>query len=246
MKTHSTSHAVEDYMVLCNASHNIKPRPSLFVNEADSDKAVRPTIEFSNIPLCPMVDSPDIKKNKSLAGDISVDSAISMDTASRKSSDEVSRIQSEVNRLSHEHQDILKKTFTAIEVNAVPNGLKLLIRMFAEHPRYKNIWPQFRGITDSSLMGAPELTNHAKAYMKGLRYIIYSMQDQKKMYDSLHQIAKTHVKWNVHKHHVMHMLEQVLSMLADELGPLDGKTKESWSILYDVIANIIDIFADRV
>uniref|UniRef100_A0A0N5B969 GLOBIN domain-containing protein n=1 Tax=Strongyloides papillosus TaxID=174720 RepID=A0A0N5B969_STREA len=159
---------------------------------------------------------------------------------------EDTKIKKEVSRLTKQQQVVLQRTFAFIKVRAVQNGIKLLLRMFAEHPQYKDIWPQFRPYPDSSLMCAPELSRHAKTYMKGLEFIICSLTDEEKLYDSLQRIAKAHVKWNIHKKHVMHMLEQVLIMIADEIGPLSNDEKEAWTTLYDVIANMVDIFAGRI
>uniref|UniRef100_A0A0K0F0D4 GLOBIN domain-containing protein n=1 Tax=Strongyloides venezuelensis TaxID=75913 RepID=A0A0K0F0D4_STRVS len=160
--------------------------------------------------------------------------------------DKNKKIKKEVSRLTKQQQIVLQRTFASIKVKAVQNGVKLLLRMFAEHPQYKDIWPQFRPYPDSSLMCAPELSRHAKTYMKGLEFIICSLIDEEKLYDSLQRIAKAHVKWNIHKKHVMHMLEQVLIMIADEIGPLSNDEKEAWTTLYDVIANMVDIFAGRI
>ncbi|CEF71580.1 Globin family and Globin-like domain and Globin, structural domain-containing protein [Strongyloides ratti] len=193
----------------------------------------------------------------------SVDSAISIDDGKVKSSDEGTKrsdecflnacdndknlkIKKEVSRLTKKQQIVLEKTFSSIKDRAVPNGIKVLLRMFAEHPQYKDIWPQFRPYPDSSLMCAPEISRHAKIYMKGLEYIISTLNDEEKLCKSLQQIARAHTKWNIHKKHVMHMLEQVLIMLADEIGSLTNEEKEAWTTLYDVIANMVDILAGRV
>uniref|UniRef100_A0A1I7WDV5 GLOBIN domain-containing protein n=1 Tax=Heterorhabditis bacteriophora TaxID=37862 RepID=A0A1I7WDV5_HETBA len=47
-------------------------------------------------------------------------------------------------------------------------------KLFAEYPHYKNIWPQFRAIPDSSLISSDNLKNHAKVYMSGLQCLLYS------------------------------------------------------------------------
>lgn len=155
-------------------------------------------------------------------------------------------IKREVSRLTKKQQIILQKTFASIKDQAVSNGIKMLLMMFAKHPQYKNIWPQFRPYPDSSLMCAPELSKHAKVYMKGLENIILSLTDEEELCQTLQKIAKAHTKWNIHKKHVMHTLEQVLIMLTDEIGSLSNEEKEAWTILYDVIANIVDILSGRV
>uniref|UniRef100_A0A0N4ZBZ3 GLOBIN domain-containing protein n=1 Tax=Parastrongyloides trichosuri TaxID=131310 RepID=A0A0N4ZBZ3_PARTI len=202
------------------------------------NKNVAKEIKFSN-------DSSTISTNKSDFSEGSDSSSACVSSLPACDNDKNKKIKYEVLRLTTDHQIILQKTFLAIKERAIPNGVKLLLRMFCEHPDYKNIWPQFRPYPDSSLMCAPELSRHAKTYMKGLGHIIDSTQDEEKMCNVLQQIAKAHIKWNIHKKHVMHMLEQVLIMLADEIGPLDKDTKEAWTTLYDVIANMVDIFAGR-
>lgn len=79
----------------------------------------------------------------------------------------------------------------------------LCFRLFSEFPAYKNIWPQFKQIPDSSLMNAPELTKHAAIYMRGLRTIIDNMDDDTRMTRALRKIAYAHVKWNIYKKHII-------------------------------------------
>ncbi|KAK0390209.1 hypothetical protein QR680_019433 [Steinernema hermaphroditum] len=99
-----------------------------------------------------------------------------------------------------------------MEQQAIPNALNILIRLFSDYPNYKNIWPQFRAIPDSALMYAPELRRHAQVYMTGLRTIIDAMDDDAKLTASLKRIAKAHIKWNIHKSHLM--VEVVIMVLS--------------------------------
>uniref|UniRef100_A0A1I7YVA0 GLOBIN domain-containing protein n=1 Tax=Steinernema glaseri TaxID=37863 RepID=A0A1I7YVA0_9BILA len=115
----------------------------------------------------------------------------------------VAKIYAQTNRLTERQRDIIQETFTNMEKQAIPNALNILIRLFSDYPNYKRIWPQFRAIPDSALMCAPELRRHAQVYMKGLRTIIDAMDDDAKLTASLKRIAKAHIKWNIHKSHLM-------------------------------------------
>ncbi|GMT24591.1 hypothetical protein PFISCL1PPCAC_15888, partial [Pristionchus fissidentatus] len=152
----------------------------------------------------------------------------------------------EMQRLTPSQREIVKRTFPAMEADAVRNALQVLLLLFSEHPRYKNIWPQFRAIPDSALMSAVELRRHASVYMTGLRSIIDAMDDEISLADQLKRIARAHIKWNIHKVHVMNMLLPVLDVLANTLNqkPLQTDIAEAWTTLYDVIANLIDIFRE--
>ncbi|RCN24712.1 hypothetical protein ANCCAN_29586 [Ancylostoma caninum] len=73
-------------------------------------------------------------------------------------SDEITKLtRQQVNRLADKQRNIIIATFTKMELNPVKMGLKILVKLFAEYPQYKQIWPQFRAIPDSSLMNAIEL-----------------------------------------------------------------------------------------
>jgi hypothetical protein len=52
-------------------------------------------------------------------------------------------------------------------------------------------------------MHAPELRRHARVYMAGLRLIINSMNDDEKLETALRGIAQAHVKWHIHKYHLI-------------------------------------------
>ncbi|CAJ0953372.1 unnamed protein product, partial [Mesorhabditis belari] len=147
-------------------------------------------------------------------------------------------------RIDEDQKVILKRTFALMEKDMVNNGLKILVLLFAEYPQYKKIWPQFRAIPDSSLMNAIELRKHASVYMCGLRQIIYSLENEKDLADHLNRIARAHIKWSVYRHHVEHMCAPVLETLGAVSGGIDEKTKEAWTRLYDVIANLIEIYRE--
>ncbi|PIC14598.1 hypothetical protein B9Z55_026852 [Caenorhabditis nigoni] len=156
------------------------------------------------------------------------------------------KIIDETSRLSDRQREILQKTFTSIEQDCVRNGLKIFVRLFAEYPRYKLIWPQFRAIPDSSLMNAVELRRHASVYLKGLGKIIESMRDEEELRKSMSRIALAHIKWNVQRNHVIHMIEPVLEVVKECNGyQLDDETRQAWTVLYQVIANLIEVFRCR-
>ncbi|CAI2352989.1 unnamed protein product [Caenorhabditis sp. 36 PRJEB53466] len=156
------------------------------------------------------------------------------------------KIFDETSRLSDRQREIIQKTFTSVEKDCVRNGLKIFVRLFAEYPRYKLIWPQFRAIPDSSLMNAVELRRHASVYLKGLGRIIESMRNEEELAKSMSRIAQAHIKWNVQRNHVIHMIEPVLEVVKECNGyQLDEETRQSWTVLYQVIANLIEIFRCR-
>lgn len=76
-------------------------------------------------------------------------------------------------------------------------------RLFSEYPQYKNIWPQFRDIPDSSLMFSNELRKHVNVYGKGMNQIINALHSEKELYVILRKLAKAHAKKAVFKAHVM-------------------------------------------
>ncbi|KAE9556448.1 hypothetical protein FO519_000333 [Halicephalobus sp. NKZ332] len=151
------------------------------------------------------------------------------------------RMHSEIARISPEARNILRKTFKPMESRPVRCGLSIMLALFSEFPNYKNIWPQFKQIPDSSLMNAPELTKHAAVYMRGLRTIIDNMDDDTRMTRALRKIAYAHVKWSVYKKHITHMLNPVLEQVQIHSG-MNLEIKEAWTTLFDVIANLVDIF----
>uniref|UniRef100_A0A914Z650 Globin family profile domain-containing protein n=1 Tax=Panagrolaimus superbus TaxID=310955 RepID=A0A914Z650_9BILA len=150
-------------------------------------------------------------------------------------------IHAEVSRLTPQDRKILQETFKMMEHRPIRCGLNIMINLFSEHPNYKNIWPRFKAIPDSALMNAPELTKHAAVYMRGLRTIIDNMDDNDRMVRALRKIAHAHVKWCVYKKHIVHMLGPVLEQVRAHAG-MNPKIEHAWTTLYDVIANLIDVF----
>ena len=104
-------------------------------------------------------------------------------------------------------------------------------------------------------MNATPLIKHAAVYMGGLRLIINSLDDDEKMTRALRKIAHAHVKWNIQKSHIMVSLREVScdpDRFQNMLVPLvdviqenyrkDPEIHEAWSTLFDVIANLIEIY----
>lgn len=113
------------------------------------------------------------------------------------------KMHNEIGRLTLDQRELCRACYKHIEKHPVPFGISVMIRLFSTHPQYKNVWRDFREIPDSSLMNAPELRRHAKIYMGGLKLIINSMNDDKKLETVLRGIAQAHVKWHVYKHHLI-------------------------------------------
>ncbi|XGW30470.1 hypothetical protein V3C99_009444 [Haemonchus contortus] len=161
-------------------------------------------------------------------------------------SDETSRrTRQQISKLTEIQRAILIKTFAKLENNPVKNALKILLKLFAEHPHYKQVWPQFRAIPDSSLMNAIELRRHASVYMCGLGAIIHSMNREKDLAIQMNRIAKAHIKWKVHRAHVVHMLEPVLEVVKECNKDFNEETKEAWTTLYYIIAELIEIYRHK-
>lgn len=159
----------------------------------------------------------------------------------------------EIERLTLDQRELCRSCFQKIEKQPIPFGLSIMIRLFSNHPQYKYIWQQFKQIPDSSVMHAPELRRHARVYMAGLRLIINSMSDDEKLETALRGIAHAHVKWHIHKYHLIvsfifnqlnlfqNMLPCVIEAFQSKF-PMSLDQVEAWTTLFDVIANLIDIF----
>lgn len=76
-------------------------------------------------------------------------------------------------------------------------------RLFSNFPEYKNIWPQFRGIPDSSIITASVVKKHGLVYMNGLKTIIDSIQNEEKLNETISKITAAHLKWHIYKYHIM-------------------------------------------
>ncbi|EPB70675.1 hypothetical protein ANCCEY_10228 [Ancylostoma ceylanicum] len=90
------------------------------------------------------------------------------------------------------------------------------------------------------------LRRHASVYMCGLGAIIHSMKNENDLAVQMNRIAKAHIKWNVHRTHVIHMLEPVLEVVKEcNDGKLNTETEQAWTTLYHLIADLIEIYRKK-
>ncbi|CAD5226040.1 unnamed protein product [Bursaphelenchus xylophilus] len=146
----------------------------------------------------------------------------------------------EASRLTPRKCEILLETFTALKRHLVHNIQTLFIRLFSEYPTYKDIWPQFRAIPDSSLMYSNELKKHVHVFCKGLTMIINSLNTEKELYVVLRKLAKAHARKNVYKNHIMNMLPELLNVMKSNGIDVNDDVKEAWTTLFDVLGNLVD------
>uniref|UniRef100_A0A915I2C7 Globin family profile domain-containing protein n=1 Tax=Romanomermis culicivorax TaxID=13658 RepID=A0A915I2C7_ROMCU len=112
--------------------------------------------------------------------------------------------------------------------------------MFSDYPQYKQLWPKFKFIPDSSLMSAPELQNFAQIYMEGLKAIITRLHDRENVVETLEKIARAHMVKSVQRYHIEHMLPGLLEIMEREnKRPLGDQVRKAWLKLVDVIAQLI-------
>lgn len=72
------------------------------------------------------------------------------------------------------------------------------------------------------------------------------MRDEEALGKSMSRIAVAHIKWNVQRNHVIHMIEPVLEVVKECNGyQLDDETRQAWTVLYQVIADLIEVFRCR-
>ncbi|KAI1713830.1 globin domain-containing protein [Ditylenchus destructor] len=231
--------------VSCDLGIGSEPdTPDLLKNHQKIMQKVSEPGKPPNLPL-------EKKDSYDSAVAISIDSRFSSTSISLDSSggsmDEDSeftrKMHVQVSRLTREQRDLLKESFqNVMEKNMVKIGMSIMLKLFINYPHYKNIWPQFRQIPDSSLMNATELNKHAKVYMGGLRLIINSMDDDELLKRSLKRIACAHVKRSIHNSHILHMLPSLLEVVEENSTQFTTEIRQSWTTLFDVIANLIDIF----
>ncbi|KAK6057339.1 hypothetical protein COOONC_05146 [Cooperia oncophora] len=122
--------------------------------------------KINSVPKCATLDiEPEVKAKPIVSNRAKRCASIHTDTkrVSKKEeiegeSDETARkTYQQVNRLTERQRAVLIQTFAELERDPVRNALKMLVKLFSEHPQYKLIWPQFRQIPDSSLMNAVAL-----------------------------------------------------------------------------------------
>ncbi|KAI6212084.1 GLOBIN domain-containing protein [Aphelenchoides besseyi] len=154
---------------------------------------------------------------------------------------EVEKMHEQIGRLTLAQRELCRQSYVQIQKHSVRFGMTVMLRLFSDHPSYKDIWPQFREVPDSSLMNAEALRKHAAVYTCGIRKVISSMSDDVELEKALRRIAHAHVERNIHKRHLMSMLPCFLKAF-EEYKTLDEQSREAWTTLFDVIANLIDIF----
>ncbi|CAB04152.2 Globin domain-containing protein [Caenorhabditis elegans] len=227
---------IEQHIEEVNVQRDARPQNSLKEPTIIEHKEQK---KSSEKPVTIIVEKPAKVAEKPKTTSSEKENAVPVDPLARKIIDETSR-------LSDRQRDVLQKTFAPILQDCVRNGLKIFVRLFSEYPRYKLIWPQFRAIPDSSLMNAVELRRHASVYLNGLGKIIDSMRDEEALGKSMSRIAVAHIKWNVQRNHVIHMIEPVLEVVKECNGyQLDDETRQAWTVLYQVIADLIEVFRCR-
>ncbi|KAL4001909.1 Globin family protein [Acanthocheilonema viteae] len=149
----------------------------------------------------------------------------------------------EVKRLSNKQRRIIQETFKYLYSDPKKNGHKIFILLFSDFPEYKDIWPQFRGIPDSSIITADEVKKHGLVYMNGLKAIIDSMQNEEKLIKTISKITTAHLKWHIYKYHIMHMLKEVITILQSYPHCQGKDVEEAWFTLFDMIGNLVDKFS---
>ncbi|PIO61111.1 hypothetical protein TELCIR_17375 [Teladorsagia circumcincta] len=82
--------------------------------------------------------------------------------------------------------------------------------------------------------------------MCGLGAIINSMNRENELALQMNRIAKAHIKWNVHRVHIVHMLEPVLAVVKECNDDFDDETKQAWTTLYHIIADLIEIYRNKI
>ncbi|KAE9419966.1 hypothetical protein Angca_005772 [Angiostrongylus cantonensis] len=151
-------------------------------------------------------------------------------------------VHDQIARLTHDQRAMIRSSYTCMERESTRNGLGLFVRLFSEYPQYKNIWPQFREIPDSALISSDKLRNHGIVYMAGLKQVVAVLDDDDKLIEVAKRIARSHCKWNICKSHIENMvpsLLEVLNLCMD--GEMTPEMANSWTTLYDIIGNIINI-----
>ncbi|KAH7713618.1 CRE-GLB-14 protein [Aphelenchoides avenae] len=207
-------------------------------NDALKASQTKPALEdTSGADALAALLSPDVGKRPELSSSFSCESNQSIPVLDEYSA----KVHVEVARLTPRQREVIQNTFKCLNTRLIKCGMEVMLRLFADYPQYKNIWPQFRQIPDSSLMSAVQLNKHASIYMGGLRTIIENMDDDKNLNRVLRRIAYAHVKWNIYKYHLMNMLQPLLEVIR-ESAYMDEEVRTSWTTLFDVIANLIDIF----
>ncbi|KAK6100987.1 Globin family protein [Brugia pahangi] len=148
----------------------------------------------------------------------------------------------EIKRLSQEQRYIIQKTFKYLYNDPQKNGQKIFVLLLGDFPEYKQIWPQFSGIPDSSIITADVVKEHGLVYLAGLKAIIDNMPYEEKLVKTINRITTAHLKWNICKSHIMNMLKEVVVILQSYPHCQGKHVEEAWFTLFDVIGNLVDTF----
>ncbi|KAJ1351683.1 Globin, partial [Parelaphostrongylus tenuis] len=139
-------------------------------------------------------------------------------------------------RLTWQQRRLIMETFKLLDSDPVKTGLRILIKLFSEYPQYKQVWPQFRQIPDSSIMHSDQLREHASVYMCWLRSTVHSMSDDDKLIPQMIRIAKVHKNRNVHRGDLMNMLHPLLETLKECVnGEMAEGSETAWTTFLEVI-----------
>ncbi|KAL4002197.1 Globin family protein [Acanthocheilonema viteae] len=115
-----------------------------------------------------------------------------------------------------------------------------LFRIFSENPNYKFFWPQFRAISDSSLISSSVLRNFACTYMNALKKIVEHLRNGEVPYEVLQRISVTHAKHNIQMIHIEKMIQPLLGNIRRALGRRDENAENAWKKLFQTIGTVIE------
>ncbi|CAJ0932851.1 unnamed protein product, partial [Mesorhabditis belari] len=141
--------------------------------------------------------------------------------------------------LTEEQREAIKQSHKKLAESAAKYGNELFIRLFSDFPDYKDIWPRFRALPDSSLVGSDQMRSHASVYMKGIETIVSKIDDDVALQEVLRKIASSHVRFNITKAHVEHMVPCLLEVLRLSNGSISDETRAAWTRLYDNFGEIL-------
>ncbi|MFH4978851.1 hypothetical protein AB6A40_005560 [Gnathostoma spinigerum] len=158
------------------------------------------------------------------------------------------QIRRQLIRLTRRMREVIRETFGFIEADSTRNAVFIFVSLFAEHPRYKELWPKFRHTPYSLMMSDSQFKRSVDIIMEGLHSIVYSLNDIAVLEEVISRIANAHIKWNICKFHIMHMLDPVLALIAsnqESKSYSKSEVIEAWTIFYDALSNIIEIYRYR-
>uniref|UniRef100_A0AC35U4R9 GLOBIN domain-containing protein n=1 Tax=Rhabditophanes sp. KR3021 TaxID=114890 RepID=A0AC35U4R9_9BILA len=145
-------------------------------------------------------------------------------------------------KLTVGHRNTIKNSFAIFQKNGVPNAHNVFLRMFVEYPDYKNVWPQFKTMTEDELKSTPMLWRHATAFVYGLERVIKTMDDDEMMILMISSTAAQHKKWGLNGNHFSTMVHLITDILMEEKGEPDEKyaIMEAWESFYDVLGTLVE------